>query len=514
MGLSIGAGLGIFFLLVLWLSYPFASIMVYRNRHVYPVKGRMPRLTIVMNGLLVFFCSHVCWILISPHSYPCALDYWFNSMFSYSGMDLSALRMVRLLFHFEITKNIVELNNAKKNGTLTEWKPNWYLQHRWMMYPKFLYSLIGCLWSFYIIVNILITAANPSWRSLEHCPNLSQGSPIALGWFVLVVTCHFIFAGFLALKLRAHKRDAYSFQLEVFLSVWITIIGFFCYLITIFSGKSSPIVYRCIFCTITFSGIVLAELWPWVASERYKLTAAYRPVALAPSGSYCAPASSSEDSSTVGHGLRDLITNEQGYEMFMDYLKTEFSSENLLFYREVVEFRQLDPNDMDSIRGRAIELYHQFIIEGASFQVNLPSAIAHPLAAKMNRVKNPGEIWEAMELLALFADAQEEIYRLMEGDSFRRFQTTESMQRFVSLNSPPPISPKAASGAGDPPMENFSVEHHSEALADHLTGEIPEFVDMVGIELKSSIVAGSPGGSRGGSPAGSKAGAIDPPSRS
>ena len=74
--------------------------------------------------------------------------------------------------------------------------------------------------------------------------------------------------------------------------------------------------------------------------------------------------------------------------VFQDFLKTEFSVENILFWKEIELFRlELSSGTMDHETkfSRVQEIYATYIIQGGSYQVNLPSEIVHRLRADLTK---------------------------------------------------------------------------------------------------------------------------------
>ena len=158
--------------------------------------------------------------------------------------------------------------------------------------------------------------------------------------------------------------------------------------------------------------------------------------------------------------LKATLEDPHSREAFFEFLKSEFSPENLLFYDACEAFRtqMYWPSD-DAKFDAAQRLYMKFIKPNkAPFEVNLPSKMRAPLDAQFDVApvkSSPGKgdgksvsrtksmiakdhdgtevvdytnsVSSTMEISSrVFVEAQQEIFALMESDSFARFKRTES----------------------------------------------------------------------------------------
>lgn len=101
-----------------------------------------------------------------------------------------------------------------------------------------------------------------------------------------------------------------------------------------------------------------------------------------------------------------LLADPIGLRTFAEFLKKEFSHENIYFWTACERFRRQE----DERRRKAIgeEILHRHLSSGAAEPVNVDS---HARQAAHDGVPNP----------SLFATAQKQIYNLMKFDSFSRF---------------------------------------------------------------------------------------------
>ena len=122
----------------------------------------------------------------------------------------------------------------------------------------------------------------------------------------------------------------------------------------------------------------------------------------------------------VVSSLQSLLRDQKGLERFKEFLVGEFSVENLLFFLDVEEYRGI--SDTAQRQTVAQHLFNTYIIEGSMLEVNINF--------KSKRTIHAGIVSPSVYT---FDHAQEEIYHLMEQDSFNRFKKVS----FPSL--PPPL---------------------------------------------------------------------------
>jgi len=113
--------------------------------------------------------------------------------------------------------------------------------------------------------------------------------------------------------------------------------------------------------------------------------------------------------------LRRLL--DTGEKYLEAQLEEEFSMENLEFWHAARDFREkTDEKDRAAETKRIMELY---VIDGAEQEVNLPSLMKSKLIQDW-AVSMASET--QMPPVNLFADAENEIFMLMERDTFQRFK--------------------------------------------------------------------------------------------
>lgn len=144
-----------------------------------------------------------------------------------------------------------------------------------------------------------------------------------------------------------------------------------------------------------------------------------------------------------------LLQSQCGYEAFHRFLKSEFSAENLQFWRAVNQYKAklaaLRPDggggasvlsrlhQAQQLR-RSQKLFERFIKPQAILEVNVDAdsrrGVADELSSLASELSSPTQtLLQAMEatrrLDALFDQVQSMVHSLMKADSFRRFQASE-----------------------------------------------------------------------------------------
>jgi hypothetical protein len=129
--------------------------------------------------------------------------------------------------------------------------------------------------------------------------------------------------------------------------------------------------------------------------------------------------------------MEDILSSERGIQAFKDFLISEFSVENLLFWIDVAQFKRIyseDKNEKlsEDLTTAALRIYNRYIKKDCEYEVNIEFAIADKIHRAFN---NPAD--DTLITPNIFDQAYEEIQRLMELDSFSRFKRTLQKQTWV-----------------------------------------------------------------------------------
>ncbi|KAM6455701.1 regulator of G-protein signaling 1 [Liasis olivaceus] len=116
---------------------------------------------------------------------------------------------------------------------------------------------------------------------------------------------------------------------------------------------------------------------------------------------------SAEDIIQWSQSLEKLLATQCGQETFREFLKSEFSDENIEFWLACEDYKK---TQADCLHGKAEKIYQEFVQSDARKQVNIDFHIRKSVAKK---VQDPTH--------SSFDEAQRLVYVLMERDSYPRF---------------------------------------------------------------------------------------------
>ncbi|KAF1747650.1 hypothetical protein GCK72_024115 [Caenorhabditis remanei] len=108
--------------------------------------------------------------------------------------------------------------------------------------------------------------------------------------------------------------------------------------------------------------------------------------------------------------FESILNNKFGCALFRQFLKKEFSDENMDFWLECEEFKKMKDGKKSTTQ-KAIEIYTEFVAEHAPKEVNLDSDTRAATRAAVEAGCKPDT----------FALAQNRVEQLMSKDSYRRF---------------------------------------------------------------------------------------------
>jgi len=116
--------------------------------------------------------------------------------------------------------------------------------------------------------------------------------------------------------------------------------------------------------------------------------------------------------SNPSNGFQALINSQTGSKLFLEFLRHEYSHENLLFWLACERLRKIVDDDL--YIQEAKEIYHQFLTRQSPQEVSLDYRVKERVIEQMS---NPQR--------GVFDEAQAKIFNLMHRDSYPRFLSTE-----------------------------------------------------------------------------------------
>ncbi|XP_056151131.1 regulator of G-protein signaling 7-like [Lampris incognitus] len=148
-----------------------------------------------------------------------------------------------------------------------------------------------------------------------------------------------------------------------------------------------------------------------------------------------------------GFSLEEALKDPAGQELFLKFLESEFSSENLRFWLAVQDFKR---RPLQEVAVRAQEIWAEFLAEGAPSSINLDSCSYERTSQNL---KDPGRY--------SYEDAQDHIYKLMKSDSYTRFLRSNAYQDLLTARK----KPEAEQG------RRTSLEKFTRSVGKSLTGK-------------------------------------------
>lgn len=141
--------------------------------------------------------------------------------------------------------------------------------------------------------------------------------------------------------------------------------------------------------------------------------------------------------------FQGLLDNSEWFTAFKNYLITEMSVENLLFWKYASsllreKFSNVRKYELPGLRRRISFLMENYLLDTAKLQVNISSKVHEYILKVWDNILNlPDDCDESSLQLAInpFPEALEscisETLQLMYSDSFRRFQITSSYRSLI-----------------------------------------------------------------------------------
>lgn len=354
---------------------------------------------------------------IAADSYPCLLNLWSGFIGVIVLFNTYLWRCWVLYFTFELTQE--RLKGTKKSESR-------FIKHRYLVSPSFALRFMGTLSVWLLLPCGILTASDRAIPELAGDDCDRKWGDYVLS---LYMAGYFFTFAFFTYKLR-QVVEGFMIKQEMF---WTATLGvlFIPWMLfnTSFESANNDIFPFSTLCLVM--GVALqfgiSTIWPlWKSLE----PPAMDEVTGAPA-----------DVST----LAGLLSSKLGVASFKKFLTKEFSVENILFYEEIEEYRRQKAagrEELDLI-GEAQRIYAKYIIIDSPFQVNLPQTIVKELDSRLRNIfsQSPQEVMPAEAPLdpnyvppatpTLFDLAQANIFKLMNTDSFPRYQRSDEYRKFV-----------------------------------------------------------------------------------
>ncbi|KAK3095243.1 hypothetical protein FSP39_012078 [Pinctada imbricata] len=113
-----------------------------------------------------------------------------------------------------------------------------------------------------------------------------------------------------------------------------------------------------------------------------------------------------------------LLKDVSGLTVFTEFLKKEFSQENIVFWRAVEQYKQI--NDVDKRKAKAKEIFNTYISVKAADPINIEQTARQQVEKQLDSPSSNA-----------FDRAQQEIFKLMKQDSYPRFIKSELYKSYL-----------------------------------------------------------------------------------
>jgi hypothetical protein len=121
-------------------------------------------------------------------------------------------------------------------------------------------------------------------------------------------------------------------------------------------------------------------------------------------------------------GLLAILTNPMTVELLKDYMASEHNLESVMFWLDVNAYQKL-PTDRELDRRQfARNIYDNFIANCAPFQINISADLVQAIAKRMLHPTR-----------SIFDDAQNEVFGLMQTNSWERFKSSPAYEMSMVL---------------------------------------------------------------------------------
>ncbi|XP_015440026.1 PREDICTED: regulator of G-protein signaling 17 isoform X2 [Dufourea novaeangliae] len=128
---------------------------------------------------------------------------------------------------------------------------------------------------------------------------------------------------------------------------------------------------------------------------------------------------------TWGSSFEKMMRHTAGRELFREFLRSEFSEENIAFWMACEQLKR--ENDAEMVEKKAQFIYKEYISTDSSKEVSLDSRVREIVNHNMTQ-PTPHT----------FDEAQQQIYTLMQRDSYPRFVNSDIYRRMARLDNGPP----------------------------------------------------------------------------
>ncbi|XP_055847261.1 regulator of G-protein signaling loco isoform X2 [Episyrphus balteatus] len=149
-----------------------------------------------------------------------------------------------------------------------------------------------------------------------------------------------------------------------------------------------------------------------------------------------------------GNSFEKLLEDPAGLHTFAEFLKKEFSAENIYFWTACERYRFIESASERATM--AMEIYSKHLANGATEPVNVDSQARTTTQENLRTAEKD-----------LFGQAQKQIFNLMKFDSYQRFIRSDMYKKCIEAEEKHQPLPYSAEGLDELLKTNFHLSAHS-----------------------------------------------------
>uniref|UniRef100_A0A3B4ETH1 Regulator of G protein signaling 14 n=1 Tax=Pundamilia nyererei TaxID=303518 RepID=A0A3B4ETH1_9CICH len=172
-----------------------------------------------------------------------------------------------------------------------------------------------------------------------------------------------------------------------------------------------------------------------------------------------------------------LLEDPFGVRYFTDFLKSEVSAENILFWQACEKFKKIPATSLDELKAEARSIYSTYLSESAPYSVNIDDTAK----TEEKDLQQPTP--------DMFNKAQAQIFKLMKMDSYRRFVRSPLYQSCTLATVEGKGLPRLSNES--PRMGSWEDMASKVPLREKKVPYFPHYKSHLSIKSTSSVELGS-----------------------
>lgn len=411
----------VFYVMLLAIVVPLASVGIFYlyKMRTHPIcRARLIRISIPASVVLIVV-SIVFAVSEIVFKFPCSAIYIVSNVGLLGFVFICyLLRAFVLWYKIGLVGERLAVWASSKRLQKTS---TFFSDHQYLISPRFILSATGIV----VLVVLSLTIAQillegSVTRAVEegkNCPDsVAQYIVVGLAFLLVLVVLSF------AYRLRNGKEN-FGIKEELAMVGIVAVISFPAFGLTLALTDISKFRLHIIVLTVGCSLSALISIWHPVLMVRKETSNAF--TRLDETGIARSERITSLSKRNRVADLRDefmmVMHDRECFEAFKDYLLKEFSVENALFWEDCVVLENMvDTNSpSDAIIDTTMALYNSFLSPDAPNPVNVSYNVKNDVQQKLSARPRKED---ALNMPLVFAQARDELEKLMMNDSYRRFK--------------------------------------------------------------------------------------------